>query len=183
VRQRGQTKTRSDLGVRLSEVFDPEGLQSERGHEAHFLRLARYGVAPVCTTSTCESVRWCSGWLADVHDTDVHIFVRTAIQQDLLSRAALLGCQWHVQLKQSGTMRNAHTRTRCTEQDDRPWDIVLLECSSQRERDTDTRHGDEVVSARMADPRQRVHFRIHADGASPDMPRLNSARQAVARPR
>ena len=59
------------------------------------------------------------------------------------------------------------TRTRCTEQDDRPCDIMLLKSSAQRKRDTDARHRDQVVSARMADPRQRVHFRIYADGPAP----------------
>ena len=59
-------------------------------------------------------------------------------------------------------------RTRCAEKDDRPWDIVLLEGCSQRERDTDACHRDEVVPARVADPRQCVHFGIHANGASPD---------------
>ncbi len=38
---------RGNGNLRLSEIFDPEGLQSEGRHESHFLSLARYGVAPV----------------------------------------------------------------------------------------------------------------------------------------
>ena len=73
------------------------------------------------------------GGLANIHNTDVHVFVGAAIQQDLLAGTALLGCQCggNVSVGKRAAISEypyyyAMIRTRCAEQDDRSWDIVLL---------------------------------------------------------
>lgn len=58
------------------------------------------------------------------------------------------------------------SRTRSAEQDHRPWNIVLLQSSSEGEGDGHTCHRDEIMPTGMSDPRQCIHLGVHADDAS-----------------
>jgi hypothetical protein len=71
-------------------------LQSERGHESDFLRIARNGMAPVPWRRGLGSgpnPRQERGEeFGYIHYADIHILIGTAVQQDLFTGATFFGC-------------------------------------------------------------------------------------------